>query len=294
MMDYQEFIASLVAGLQEVYGKEAEIDTGKVLKNNGQSYDGLRISRTAGEKTVPVIRIDEILEKYKKSGMGMEQCIRETVRLRDQYGGDTEVARFVSKIMDWDFVKENVYPILLSTCENRELLQELVSVPMLDLSVAYIIRGELLEDGGGCVKISRLLLRKYGIDQQTLHGCAMKNMRKDGYRFYDLDEMFRGLLPCRNSGQMKMYVFTNEVNLYGAVGILDKGKLKNFAGDRNLYILPASIHETILVPADNDEDCSFLDSLVSEVNEALVEKDERLSDHCYYYDAKRNEIRLCA
>lgn len=292
-MDYQRFVSCLVAGLQKIYGSDAVIVTGKILGNNGQHNGGLRISHSAEEKMVPVLRLDALYEKYRKGSMDMEECIRETVRLREQKGNE-KMAQFAAKIGDWNFVKEKIFPILISTSENRELLQELVSVPMLDLSVAYMIRGDLLEDGGGCVKISKMLLRKYGIDQQTLHSYAMKNMRRDGYRFYDLDEMFRGLQPCRNSGEMKMYVFTNRENLYGAVGILDKGMLKDFAGERNFYILPASIHETILVPADNDENSSFLDSLVSEVNEALVEKDERLSDHSYYYDAKRNEIRLCA
>lgn len=292
-MDYQEFVSRLVAGLQNIYGSNAVIVTGKILGNNGQHNDGLRISHTAEEKMVPVLRLDALYEKYRNGIMDMEECIREAVRLREQDGNE-KMAQFAAKIGDWDFVKEKIFPILISTSENRELLQELVSMPMLDLSVAYMIRGDLLEDGGGCVKISKALLRKYGIGQETLHGYAMGNMKRDGYQFYDLDEMFRGLLPRRNSHEMKMYVFTNKPNLYGAVGILDKGMLKDFAGDRNFYILPASIHETILVSADNEEDCSFLDNLVSEVNEAMVEKDERLSDHSYYYDAKRNEVRLCA
>lgn len=59
----------------------------------------------------------------------------------------------------------------------------------------------------------------------------------------------------------------------------------------NFYILPSSIHETILVTAT---DCSIseLEKMVMEVNETEVAAEEILSDHvyCYNYDSHCLEI----
>ena len=58
---------------------------------------------------------------------------------------------------------------------------------------------------------------------------------------------------------------------------------------RSFYVLPSSIHETILV-MDKDRKCGKKYSdMVCEVNEAVVEEKEILSDHAYFYD-KENGV----
>lgn len=66
--------------------------------------------------------------------------------------------------------------------------------------------------------------------------------------------------------------------------------------EMNFYILPSSIHETILIPDDSTKmvDYKHLKEMVKEVNETQVDEVERLSDHVYYYDRKAKEISIVA
>lgn len=299
-MDYDEFITCLMTGLQDIYGKDVVITTEKILKNNGQYYHGLRITMKTTGNIIPIIYMDEIYEEYKNGSMGMEECAREVCRIREENECPEDIRKFAGRLMEWEFVKDKIYPILLSAEDNRELLQKLVSTPFLDLSIAYIIRG----DKRKCVKINRAMLDSYGIDRRELHGKAMENMKKDGYRFRDMEDLLKDMIRESGlsedvfslSGEVqhgKMYVLTNSVKMYGAAGILDKKLIREFAAGRNFFILPSAIHETIFVPTDGTFSSRELDKMVSEINETQVEKEERLTDYCYYYDAGEDEIRIC-
>ena len=90
-----------------------------------------------------------------------------------------------------------------------------------------------------------------------------------------------------------MYVLRNRCQLYGAAGILNEQLLKSFAQDQDFFILPSSVHECIFVPVSDKSVRKEFDSMVSQINADVVDVEERLSDHCYYYDAKENEIKMC-
>ena len=86
-------------------------------------------------------------------------------------------------------------------------------------------------------------------------------------------------------------MLTNRTGRYGAAGILDQETVRKFAGGRRYHILPSSLHETIFIPAERGKK-EELDRMVREINEAQVEKEERLSDHSYFYDGEKDEIRM--
>lgn len=57
----------------------------------------------------------------------------------------------------------------------------------------------------------------------------------------------------------------------------------------DFYVLPSSIHETLLVPIGN-MDVSGLLQMVKEVNEAEVELCDLLSDKVQYYDCEKGML----
>lgn len=54
----------------------------------------------------------------------------------------------------------------------------------------------------------------------------------------------------------------------------------------NFFILPSSIHETIVVPDNGEFDYRVLQDMVQTINASEVSPEERLSDHVYHYDVK--------
>ena len=307
-MTYEEFKDGLLKGLQELYGKDMEVDICRVDHNNGQSYDGVKIMPKEMEHCVtvaPVISIEGFYESYKDGSMKIEECIEEIRGVLEKHEMPDAVLQFVGRLSDWESVKEHIYPILLSTKENEEMLEELVSVPMLDLTVAYIIRVEAAEGGQkGCIKVKKRMLEQYGIEVMQLHGQAMENLEKDGYEFQDMEVFVQKMLgresdageigweDVRNALEDRMYVLTNAAKTYGAAGILNKKLVQEFAGKQDFFILPSSIHETIFVRANHLSEKEVFDSMVAEVNETQVDVEERLSDHCYYYNGQTGKIRM--
>lgn len=56
--------------------------------------------------------------------------------------------------------------------------------------------------------------------------------------------------------------------------------------------MPSNIHELIIIADDGNVDSAELDETVKEVNREQVLREEQLSDHAYYYDREKDEVRL--
>ena len=91
-----------------------------------------------------------------------------------------------------------------------------------------------------------------------------------------------------------MYVCSNNQKLNGAGVILYKDLLKQFAEKTgsDFYILPSSIHETLLVPVSDQMEVEALRSMVREVNATQVAPEEVLSDNVYIYRREDDKISL--
>ena len=59
----------------------------------------------------------------------------------------------------------------------------------------------------------------------------------------------------------------------------------------DFYILPSSIHEAIFIPASENVDAEELKTMVREVNETQVPKEDFLSNEVYFYNAKEDELQ---
>ena len=60
--------------------------------------------------------------------------------------------------------------------------------------------------------------------------------------------------------------------------------------DSDLYILPSSIHELILIPVLENEEVETLRDMVNQVNEESVENIDYLSDNVYRFNRNTEEI----
>ncbi len=88
---------------------------------------------------------------------------------------------------------------------------------------------------------------------------------------------------------LPMYVLSNHNRLNGAACILYQGILDGFANliEQDLYILPSSIHEVIIIPASFQQNPGKLQEMVREVNRTQLEAEEILSDCVYYYSREK-------
>jgi len=91
---------------------------------------------------------------------------------------------------------------------------------------------------------------------------------------------------------LTLLIATNINNYYGAVAVLEDqvwDAILERYGNQDYYILPSSVHETLLIPVVG-ADVNMLRSTVSRINETLVSESERLSNDVYLFDHINRQI----
>ena len=203
----------------------------------------------------------------------------------------TENASELNYSCSWDEMKADIYPMLLpyKSCENY--LSKIVYRPFLDLIVCYCIR---IPDRGKGVLITADMLDEWKITEEELKEQAEENLKLDGYETLLVSKLIGDFFSCE--GMPDMTVLTNRDKEYGAAGILYSALLRDYAElvQHNLILLPSSIHEWILLPDDGQFSVAEMKQLVNEVNREVLSAKDYLSDRVYYYDRKKNEVRIAA
>lgn len=88
-----------------------------------------------------------------------------------------------------------------------------------------------------------------------------------------------------NEEKIDMIVVSNELGINGAAVVLYDGVMEQIANeyDSDLYLLPSSIHEMIVVPCGDEDLYNTFSSMVNSINQGYVDEDEVLSDRVYIY-----------
>lgn len=297
-MDYKEFIEKATAGVKERLGASYQVDFISIKRNNGILADAICVGNKEEHIRVNVY-VEEFYEDY-LAHEDLGKSISEIIAFIEKHHIPKEQGEDMRQILgDWDGVKRYVYPALLSGKKNQELLRDIPSRPFLDLAIVYLIHIPQ-EERHGVIKISRDMVSIWGIGEEELHQAAMENQRKECYQIKSLGDIINGMglaLEDEESadlGRCPMDVLSNQNNFYGAAGILDDSILAEFAEriQKNLYLLPASIHEFIIVPDEGRENVEELNEMVREINESVVGTQEVLEDHVYYFDRIERKIKI--
>lgn len=213
-----------------------------------------------------------------------------------------DICRYIDDIREigWGDAKARVRPFLAPTGREKmiDIMPQLAYSRFLDLSVYHYIQS--MSDDGRKLRITwidNITLTTWGITMQALKEQAIKNLCKDGYAIQCIDGILNGLLGSHtiphDIGPIHLYVLTNKKMFWGATGILDRRIIGSFAEriGHNLYIIPSSVHETLICPDLGQIEEGEIDQIIKEINDTQVAPCDRLSDHVYYYDMAMDEIR---
>jgi len=185
----------------------------------------------------------------------------------------------VYNLLNWDYAKTR-----LQLCIQQKGNEDIVKRDFLDLEEYVRVIASKDENGMGSFKVRPEHLERFGITEETLFHAAW-DCTVPTFKFEDMSQ----IAPMPKG---MMIVATNETKLNGAVVMKAMEKLLEIADeyDKDLAILPSSIHEILLVPIDEETDFSHLNAMVQEVNETELTDDEVLSDHIYWYLRQSKEI----
>lgn len=287
MMDIVEFIENVVLTLKEYYGNDAEVLAQKCIKTNDVVCIGVSVFYK-NKLLAPIVYLDSYYEQYSK-GMDFDLIIEYITNIIEENQVSVAEENIVNNIINWNYVEFNIYPILISTKRNKNLLTNLVHREMLDLSIIYAVRLSTECGKESVIKITKKMLSIWNKTEDELHGIALVNMNRDEPQLFDLNDIINIVLgnaeDVKTIGDSERYVLTCQSNKYAAAKILDKELMKRITGGKKCYMIPSSIHEWIILPItlDREDDLLVLNEMVCEVNEEKVEPNEILSDHIYMY-----------
>lgn len=198
----------------------------------------------------------------------------------------------------WDTVQDKVLIRLLNTKWNKERLEELPHKEILDLSAVFYL--PMLNDEERSVSsvITYSMMKNWGISLEELWDAAIKNTKEsDAYRILGVEDVVKdatGIDISRQSFTRLLYIATSTSKFFGASVLLRTDVLEELAErlKKNLFIIPSSIHELVLIPDHGIYDVDGVRNMLHEVNTKMVRTYERLSDNIYFFDWKKREVQM--
>ena len=266
------------------------------MKNNGIILNGLTVM---GENCniSPTIYLNEFYEAYENGIMTLGGVVDEVMDTYDRNKVNQSVD--MNRFMKYELVKDKIIYKLVHAEKNSELLADVPHIRLYDLAIVFqcLVAEEAI--GNATVLIHNAHLKLWRIDEKELYKDAIANTPYLlPYEITAMQEIIRQLLELDEDlpieeGRLPMYVLSNKTRIFGAACILYPNVLKDFANklESDLYILPSSVHEVILLPASEVENANELEDMVCDINETQLKPEEVLSNSIYYYS--RKEDKLC-
>lgn len=308
-MSFDLFKESLIQFLQENLGGEFKVFSDNVMKNNGVELTGIIIQKS-GQNASPTIYINGLYEEYQR-GISLKKISETILQIYEDNCYDTSVD--LCRFKSYSGAKEQIAFKLINKEKNQKLLQQVPHRIFHNLAIVfYYVVNEPPFFGKASILITNTHLKYWEVDEKELCMTAMCNTpRLMPPQIQNIEDVMKGLL--KNEGtkeemveqimtglkrelagvdKVPMYVLTNEQKLQGAACMLYPGVIQSFAKtfNRNLYILPSSIHEVILLPEDESYHKEDLLAMVTEINATQVDKCEVLADAVYFFDLENNRL----
>lgn len=300
---FEQFKTKVCSALREAMGEEYEIAYKEITKNNGVVLRGIIIVREDSNVS-PTIYLDELYEDY-QAGRAFGDIIYDILCVYQRNA--KEIQMDMNFFTQYDKVKKRVLYKLVHLESNRKLLEDIPYKKWNDLAIVFYYAMEEEYCGKATILIRNSHLVMWGIDIDTLNQDAEQNMHRllpvellpikkiiQEFLAKNLQHIGEEKLGIPEDVSSMMYVLSNCERIFGAASILYSDAMKELTRklNKNLIILPSSVHEVILVPDNGLTDKSFYRDMVKEVNDTQVEPEEILSYNVYYYDRMTDKIKI--
>ena len=254
-----------------------KVDLITVNKSDGEK-EGLQIFLS--NKIAPVIYLESIVDELELHRL-IEKAIDE---IPEEVKGD-----ILELLMDRS--RYRLKAVNLQNAIANKYLNDKAYLKILD--IAFI--PTIIISSGKTIKLSEAALKEMGISLSEFVKEAVKNTHINVKR---MSEVIMSLCPMDLSSDeddpfMQGLDIPEDPGMYVAispdecgVSILANNDLLQKTRDEigNFYILPSSIHEVILLKDSEDISVDELHSMVSDINQAVVSEEDRLSNNVYYFD----------
>lgn len=327
-MYYEEFtedVRERVENLIQEDVPECIVTVRNVVKNNGVKRKALSFV-VKDEKATPTIYLREFYEDYRE-GRELDDICEEIIdtykRGLSRFRNEIDVDDFTN----YEKVKDQIFIKLVNQEMNQKLLKDVPWREFLDLAIVYYVAVST-DECSATVLIHTEHLNHWGITEKELYDKAWENtlekkkpeilrmkdvikdmiieritgstdilaedVEYDGKTKQEVEEMVNEEIEkVERQKPMDMYILTNETKTNGAVCMMYPNVLKDFAEDKgfDLFIIPSSIHEVLLVPKKSGS-AKRLNEILNDVNQNSLDSVEILSNKIYTYDRKTDDLKI--
>lgn len=195
--------------------------------------------------------------------------------------------------------KKSLFVKLVNTERNESLVEQSISKEFLDLSAVVRVVLKMDKEGMASMALSKGDAEILGMTEEEIYAVALANtLRLFPPKLMNLGryiEMSIGAKLPLGEDEVTTYILTNQ-KWYGAIYFMSPEVVGAIAEalEDDLYILPSSVNEVLLVRASELEDgVDKLKEMVRDANETVVAEKDILSYNVYHYD-KEHGITIAA
>lgn len=196
--------------------------------------------------------------------------------------------------------KKSSFVKLVNTERNESLVEQSISKEFLDLSAVVRVVLKMDKEGMASMALSKGDAEILGMTEEEIYAAALANtLRLFPPKLMNLGryvEMSIGAELPLGEDEVTTYILTNQKEVDGAIYFMSPEVVGAIAEalEDDLYILPSSVNEVLLVRASELEDgVDELKEMVRDANETVVAEKDILSYNVYHYD-KEHGITIAA
>ena len=280
-LDYEQFKVVLTTKLEELLLKSKKPYGYKkqVIHKINQDLDAISM---IGENITmsPTLYFNNMYEYYNDTDVLIEEIAMKMFETMLEGVNQTEIAG--DGLPDKDKFMKNIFFQVINTEKNKTLLLEHPHREYLDLSIIYRYAVNLSDNDIATAMINYNLMDAFKLTEEELYEAAYKNTKKI-------------LKPKITSpGFTGFYMITNDLNIFGANGILYKDIIAKEAKllGTDIYLIPSSIHEFLIQPVSNTLKPKDLKEIIKDANENVIDPEDYLSDSLYIYKLETDTIEI--
>ena len=292
-MSYEEFKKQLLGMLRERLRDSIKSEIIPVNKNNGIMKETVGIENGI-DGLKPLVYVESLYDQY-CIGAGLSTCVSFVVGLYHAMP-DLHMEKYFET---WEAVKSRITVRIVNWEWNKDELRDIPHKKYMDLAVYCRVILAQNEDGIISTVVKNSMIRYLEIEEKELWEAARNNFQKEKYLIRHIDEetgltgSYLNKLLNLSDQEDETHILTNEYHNNGAVGMMRFDLLDRFAEQKkcNLYILPSSLNEVILIPDRGDRTPDFLRSLVKKNNKDYPDEGD-LSENIYYYRRGKKQLEI--
>ena len=253
-MNYQEFLTTIKTQLSLRIDADATLDIRRFTKNNGTDLDGLIIFRP-NLNISPTIYLNPYYHRYLQ-GVPMEDIYTDILITYQEHLPSEDID--VSFFTDFSKAKKLVTMRLVNYKQNEKMLQEVPHFRYHDLAIIFYCLLHANKENNAHILIHNSHLDIWKISKEALYQVAKKNTPKLlPHQLMPLTEvLLQSHYICDediDKNDPQIYILTNNYRTNGATALLYEKLLSQIADsfEKDLLILPSSIHEVLILPIDS-------------------------------------------